>query len=141
MKVYLRFIRPAPTSIYNCHNSKGVNLITQLGLGLSHLRKQNFKHVFQDSTNPLCNCGLDNEHGPLFVNARSTFSSNLNSLACNLLDNTDSTLTQTFLSDDSFFESNKNLKILMATNDYILSNKRFDKLAAATDLFMFFLSL
>ena len=26
----------------------------------------------------------------------------------------------------------------MATNDYIFSNKRFDKSAAATDLFMFF---
>ena len=32
---------------------------------------------------------------PLFVNTRSTFFSNLCSLDCNLLDNTNSTLTQT----------------------------------------------
>ena len=50
------FIRPAPNSIYNCHNPKGVKLITRLRLGLSHLREQ---HNFQHSINPLCNCGHD----------------------------------------------------------------------------------
>ena len=55
-KNILHFIRPAPNSIYNCHNPKGVKLITRLRLGLSHLREQ---HNFQHSINPLCNCGHD----------------------------------------------------------------------------------
>ena len=86
------FIRPPPNSIYNCHNSKGVKLITRLRLGLSHLREHKFN---------LCNCGHDIEsathflfHCPSFVNERSTFFSTLSSLDCNLLDNADSTLTQ-----------------------------------------------
>ena len=36
-KNILHFIRPAPNSIYNFHNPKGVKLITQIRFGLSHL--------------------------------------------------------------------------------------------------------
>ena len=46
----------------------------RLRLGLSHLREHKFKHNFQDSINPLCNCGHDIEstthyllHCPLFL--------------------------------------------------------------------------
>ena len=106
----------------------------RLWLCLSHLRENKFKQNFQDSINLLCNCGHNTEstthyllHSPLFVNERSTFFSTLSSLNCNLLDNTDSTLTQTLLFGNTFFKSNKNLKLLIATIDYILSNKRFDQ--------------
>ena len=101
-KNILHFIRPTPNSICNCHNPKGVKLITRLRLGLSHLREHKLKHNLQDSINPLCNCGHDIEstthyllHCSLFVNERSTFFSILSSLDYSLLDNTDSTLTQT----------------------------------------------
>ena len=131
---YLHFIRPAPNSIYNCHNPKGGKLITRLRLGLSHLREHKFKHNLQDSINPLCNCGHDIEstthyllHCPLFANERSTFFSTLSSLDCTPLDNTDSSLTKTLLFGNSSFKSNKNLKILIATTDYILSTKRFEE--------------
>ena len=50
-KNILYFIRPAPNSVYNCHNLKGVKLITRLQLGLSHLTEHKFKHSFQDSIN------------------------------------------------------------------------------------------
>ena len=60
-KNILQFIRPSPSSIFNCHNPKGVKLLTRLRLGLSHLRDHNFKHSFQDSLNPICNCGTDVE--------------------------------------------------------------------------------
>ena len=133
-KNVLYFIRPAPNSIYNCHNPKGVKLITWLRLGLSHLREHKFKHNLQDLINPLCNFGHNIEstthyllHCPLFVNERSTFFSTLSSLDCTLLDNTDSSLTQTLLFGNTSFKSNKNLKILIATIDYILSTKRFEE--------------
>ena len=100
----------------------------RLRLGLSYLREHKFKHNLQDSINPLCNYGRGIEsttlllHCPLFVNERSTFFSTLSSLDCNPLnDNTDSTLTQTLLSGNTSFKSNKNLKILIATSNHILS--------------------
>ena len=37
-KNILHFIRPAPNSIYNSYNPKGVKLITRLQLGLSHIK-------------------------------------------------------------------------------------------------------
>ena len=37
----LNFIRPSPNSFFDCHNPKGIKLITRLGL--SHLRQHKFK--------------------------------------------------------------------------------------------------
>ena len=43
--------------IYQIRNPKGIKLITRLRLGLSHLKEHKFKRSFQDTINPLCNCG------------------------------------------------------------------------------------
>ena len=55
----LKFIRPNPNSIFNCHNPKAIKYLS--GPGLSHLREQKFKHSFQDTLNPICACGSDIE--------------------------------------------------------------------------------
>ena len=47
----LKFIRPSPNSVFECHNSQGMKFLTRLRLGLSHLREHKFKHSFQDSLN------------------------------------------------------------------------------------------
>ena len=60
-------MRPAPNSIYNCRNPKGVKPIGRLRLGLSHLREHKSKYNFQDSINPLCNCGHDIESKTYFL--------------------------------------------------------------------------
>ena len=95
----LKFIRPSPNSVYNCHNPKGLKFITRLRLGLSHLREHKFKHSFQDTINPLCSCGLDIEstehfllHCPQFVNERRTLLSTIGNINYKLLENTDSNL-------------------------------------------------
>ena len=36
-----------------CHNAKGLKLITRLWLELSHLRFHKYKHSFQDTLNPI----------------------------------------------------------------------------------------
>ena len=59
-KKFVKFIRPSVNSFFSSHNPKGTKFITRLGLGLSHLREHKFKHSFQDSLNPFCNCRLDN---------------------------------------------------------------------------------
>ena len=96
----LKFIRPSPNSVYNCHNPRGICLITRLRLGLSHLREHKFKHGFQDMLNPLCSCGNDVEstehfllHCPQFVNERRTLLSTLGNFNCSLLVNTSKFLT------------------------------------------------
>ena len=55
-KRILVFIRPSANNTFPCHNLKGLKLITMLRLGLCHLRFQKFKHSFQDTLNPICNC-------------------------------------------------------------------------------------
>ena len=77
-KNLLKFIRPSPNSVFNCHNCKGIKYLTRLRLGLSHLREHKFKHSFQDTLNPFCSCGLDIEtnmhffYCPLFASQRRT---------------------------------------------------------------------
>ena len=53
----LTFTRPSTNSNFHCFNPKGLKLITSLRLGLCHLRFCKFKHDFQDTLNPICNCG------------------------------------------------------------------------------------
>ena len=53
-KRILSFIRPSANSTFNCHNPRGIKLLSRLKLGLSHLREHKFKHIFQDSLNPFC---------------------------------------------------------------------------------------
>ena len=48
----LSFIRPSASSVYNCHNPKGIKLLAMLHLNLSHLPSHKFKHGFQDSLEP-----------------------------------------------------------------------------------------
>ena len=76
----LKLIRPSPNSVYNCQNPWGICLIIRLKLGLCHLREHKFKHVFQDTLNPMCSCGNDVEstenfllHFPQFINERRTW--------------------------------------------------------------------
>ena len=88
----------------NCHKPRGICLITRLRLGLSDLREHKFKHGFQDTLNPMCNCGHDEDstehfllHCPEFVNERRTLLSTLGNFNCNLLENTSKVLIQTLL--------------------------------------------
>ena len=46
LKKILSFIRRSVNSTFNCHNPRGIKLLSQLRLGLSHLREHKFKHSF-----------------------------------------------------------------------------------------------
>ena len=118
----LKFIRPSPNSVYNCHNPNGLKFITRLRLGLSHLREHKLKHSFQDTVNPLCSCGLDIEstehfllHCPQFANERRTLLSTIGNINYKLPENTDSNLTQTLLFVNTSFDITDNTRIINAT--------------------------
>ena len=53
----LAFRRSFANSTFQCNIPKGLELITRLPLGLSHLRFHKFKHSFQDTLYPICNRG------------------------------------------------------------------------------------
>ena len=52
----LGFIRPMPNSIYNIYNPLRVKHLSRLRIEISHLKEHKFKHNFQDSIDPMCNC-------------------------------------------------------------------------------------
>ena len=129
----LEFIRPSPNKTFQCHNLKGIKLVTRLRLGLSHLWEHKFKHSFQDTLNPLCTCGLDIEttshyflHCPLFHAERSTLLSNINEIDSAIFNKSESVVTHILLYGDESFKDEVNLVILNATIDYVLSTNRFD---------------
>ena len=91
-KNLLNFIRPSANSIFNIHNPYGIKLLTRLRLGLSHLRDHKFRHCFQDTLNPLCDCGNDTEttthffiHCPSFHTPRHTLLNNIRSISEQIL--------------------------------------------------------
>ena len=49
----LKFIRSSPNRFYDCQKVMGINLVTRLRLGLSHLPEQKFKYSFRDTLNHL----------------------------------------------------------------------------------------
>ena len=132
-KSILRFIRPTPNRIFNCHNPIGIKLITRLRFGSSHLRDHKFKHNFLDCLNPICCCGQDIEttvhyllHCPIFSDERSIFFNNIRSIDENVLSGTDPKISETLLFGISSFNDAKNTSILNTTIDYIVSTKRLD---------------
>ena len=93
-----------------------------------------FKHSFQDTLNPICNCGNDVEsaihfflHCPLYSNERRTLLNSLVNIDHTLLDNTDFSLTQILLFGNTTFNAIVNTKIINLTIDFVLSTKRFDE--------------
>ena len=60
-KNLLKFIRPSPNSVFNCHNCKGIKHLTRLHLGTSHFREYKFKHSFQDTLNLFYSCSVNVE--------------------------------------------------------------------------------
>ena len=130
----LKFIRPSPNSVFECHNPQGIKFLTRLRLGLSHLREHKFKHSFQDSLNPLCKCGAEVEstthfllHCPIYNNDRSSLLSTIRNIDYKLLEITDSSLTHALFYGNPSFDIITNSLILNAAIDFILSTKRFEE--------------
>ena len=130
----LKFIRPSPNKIFQCHNPKGIKLVTRLRLGLSHLREHKFKHSFQDTLNPFCSCGLDIEttshyflHCPLFHAERSTLLNNVNEIDCPIFNKSEIVVTLILLFRDRSFKDEVNLLILNATINFVLPTNRYDE--------------
>ena len=90
----LKFIRPNPNSIFNCHNTKAIKYLSSITLSLSHPREHKFKHSFQDTLIPICACGsviVDQTtchyliSCPIFDAERNTLLNNIRQIAPSIL--------------------------------------------------------
>ena len=122
-------IRPSQSRVYNCHNPKGIKLLTRLKVGLSHLREYKFKHSFQDTINPICNCGEDIEttshyllHCPDYLQERKT----LSCIVPNIFDFNNDQLTEILLYDKEDLDNIYITSILDATINYLIETRRFN---------------
>ena len=127
-KNLLNFIRPFANSIFNIHNLYGIKLLTRLHLGLCHLCDHKFKYWFQDTLNPLCNCGNDTEtithfflHCPIFHTPRRILLSNIRNINEQILSHAEDQLIQVFLYDNPNCNFIVNRLKLNATIEYLIS--------------------
>ena len=97
-------MRPSPDSMFNVHNAHGIKLLTRLRVGLSHLREHKCIHNFQDSLDPLCNCGQHIEttihfflHCSDYSNQRKTLFEKIINIKRSLLNQNDSLIVETLL--------------------------------------------
>ena len=104
-------------------------LITQDGL--NHLRDHKFRHCFQDTLNPLCDCGNDTEtttyfflHCPSFQTTRQTLVSYIRNIHKQSLSHDEDQLIQTFLYGNPNFNLTVNRLISNATIEYLISTER-----------------
>ena len=132
-KSLLTFIRPSGSSVFNCHNLRGVKLLTRLRLRLSHLPEHKLKHGFQETLNSICSCGNDIETSAHFLlyclhysNERSTFPNTIKNINRNIFDKNDLQITETLLYGDSCLDDKNNILILNATIDFLFVTKRFE---------------
>ena len=52
-------MKPVAKSRFNCHNLRGLRLLSQICHGLSNLQGNKFKHSFHDTLNPIQPYGID----------------------------------------------------------------------------------
>ena len=113
-------MRPSPNSILNYHSHKGIKLLTWLKLGLSHVIDRKFKHIFQDSLNPICNCGADIETTPHYFLHCSVFSdeklilvNNIQNIDNNILNLNNSRFSEVLLLDNYFKYHNRIYRLIL----------------------------
>ena len=97
-------IRPSLNSTFNVDSPHGIKLLTRLGVGLSHLHEQKFRHNFQDSIDPFCNCGHPIEttthfflHCSNYSNQGKTLFEKISNIKRSLLNQNDSIIVGTLL--------------------------------------------
>ena len=129
----LRFVRPFPASVYDIHDPQGTLLLTRLRVGFSHLREHKFRHNFNDTEDPVCNCRTNcietTEHYllhcPNFSLYRTELFSNLHQTGLSLPPFSVSHLTKIFLYGDAKFSIVCNRVILKCVINFIINSKRF----------------
>ena len=120
-------------AFYNCYNPKGIKLLTRLRVGLSQFREHKFKHSFQDTLNPICNCGKDIEttshyllHCLDYLQERKALLNTISCIVPNIFDFNNDHLTDVLLHGKEDLDNINNTSILDAIINYLIETKRFN---------------
>ena len=104
-----------------------MSLLTRLRLGLRHLREHKFKYNFQDTLNPICNCGEDIEcschyllHCSLYPNDRLALLNDIQGIDKSILEISDPDIVKVVLHGKKCLDISSNINILNATIDFLL---------------------
>ena len=126
-KVYEVYTAFSGNSVFRCHNTKGVKLLTRLRLGLSHLWKHKFKHSFLDSLNTICSCGEDIEtsthfllHCSNYSNERSTFLNIIKNIDRNIFEKNDLKIKETLRYGATSPGDTNNTLIMNTTMEFLI---------------------
>ena len=124
----LIFVRPVPNSIFNCHHK-----LLGLRFILSHFLEHEFKYSSQDTFNSCCFCGNGESsshcllHCWLHLDGRTTFLDNITLFHPNILDRSDSKITQVLSFGKPSLIDQISIIILNLPFDYVISTKRFEE--------------
>ena len=109
-----------------------IELLTRLRVGLSHLREHKFRHNFQDSPEPFCNCGRHIETTIHFFllcsnysNQRKPLFEKISNIKHSSLNQNDSILVETLLFGSNGLNDEENACIIESTIEYIITTERF----------------
>ena len=129
----LKLIRSPANSIYGIWNPLGIQLLTRLRLGLSHLREHKFQHNFLDTFDPLCPCSSEVESVShfflrchFFNNERLILMNGLQVIDPNIHLLDELSLSNLLLYGGHNNSSEVNFEILSLSIEYIISSKRFE---------------
>ena len=129
----LKSIRPLPNSIFNACDPVGIQLLTRLRVGLSHLREHKFRHGFNDIVNPFCPCLMEVESVSHFflrcqnyIIHRNDLMNELSNLDPSFLQLDPNSLTNLLLYGNKTLNDELNSKILHLSMNYIKNTERFD---------------
>ena len=129
----VKSIKPIPNSIFGVCDPLGVQLLTRLRIGLSHLREHKFRHNFNDTDVPFCLCNLEIEsvshfylRCPNYINQRSDLMNELSLVDPDLLHLDQHSLINLLLYGKKSFSDIQNTRILEISIQYIKDTKRFD---------------
>ena len=101
-------------------------------LGLSHLHEHKFRHNFQDSLDPFCNCGRHIEttihfflHYSNYSNQSKTIFEKISSIKSSLLNQNDSIIVETLLFGSTGLNDEENACIIESAIEYITTTESF----------------
>ena len=122
----LKFINPIPNSAFYVHNPHRIRFLTRLRVGLSQLGEHKFRHNFQDSHEPFCNCDRHIEtnihlfpHHSNYSNQRKTFFDKINNIKRSLMNQNHVTIVETFLFGSNGLNGKNNALITESTIESI----------------------
>lgn len=132
-KAIYAFFRPVPNLIFGVNDNYGLMLLTRLRVGFSHLKEHKFRHNFQDTTDPFCECRTgdieDTQHYllhcPNYSPQRLVLFNDLFNLSVHFSPYKCGMLLRLFLYGLPCLSDSKNKSILSIAIKFIVNTERF----------------